>query len=111
MRRVRTGTSTRAIGQLPRYKQPAFAPDLHSMKALIESGNHAAKSLRKRDRLRLAQLGLAILANHRLAILIQNRRPRMVIRRVELASIGSHPPGVMHLVELVRLGFRARCRS
>ena len=106
LRRVRSRASARAIGQLPRDEQAALAPDLHSLKPLVEAGNHAAKALRKADRLRVVHLRFSIGIHFRLSVLAHHRRP-VIVRRVEFVPVGSQPARVKHLVDLVGLGFSA----
>ena len=106
MRRIGSRPSPRAIRQLPGDKQPALAANLHSLESLIESRNHAAESLRKADRLRLAELRLAVGTKHRLAVLIPHGLA-MVLRRIELVARRRKPPCIEHLVDLVGLGLFA----
>lgn len=101
--RIGAGTSARAVRQFPRDEETALAADLHSLKALIESRNNAAETLRKADGLRIAELGFAILAEHRLAVLVLEGLT-VILGRIELAAVAREPSGVEHLVDLVWLG-------
>lgn len=104
MRGVGAGTAARAVGELPRDEQAAFPTHLHAIEALIPAGNKPAKSLWKRDRLRIAFLWLSIGAENGLAVLVEHRLARMVVGRVELVPVGREPARVLHFVHLARLG-------
>jgi hypothetical protein len=111
MSRIRSRPATCAVGQLPGDKQAALAADLHAPKSLVEAGNQAAHSLRKRHRLHIAHLGLAVGSHHRLAVFILLRLA-MIVRRVELvtivgAAVAAQVAGVKHLEQLAGLGIGA----
>ena len=106
MRRVRPRTAACAIRQFPRNKEASLSSDLHADKPLIESGNHAPKSLRNADGLRIAHLRLAALVNLRLTI-GPNNRCAVIIRRIKLVPVSREPTGVLNLIELVRLSFHS----
>lgn len=103
MRRIWPRHAAHTIRQLPRNEQPALATHLHSGKALIEARNQAAKSLRKRHRLWIAELWLAVFAHLRLTIFVFHRGT-MVVRRIEFGSCVFEVPAVEDLVKLVGLG-------
>ena len=95
--------AARPVGQLPGDEQAALATDLHADKALVKSRNCAADTLMKWEGLWIAELGFAVVAQHRLPVLVPQRRPRMVAGGVELDAIGRAVARVEDLVQLVRL--------
>jgi hypothetical protein len=60
----------RSIGHLPGDKQAALATDLHADKALVKARNRATSALSKWHGLRIAQFRFAVVAQHRLAVLV-----------------------------------------
>ena len=109
---IRTGPSLRAVSQLPRNEDAALAANLHAGKSLVKARNRAPIALREADRLGWALLGFAVVAQHRLPILVQHRLARMVVGRVELfpvvrASVDAKPAGVQNFVQLGRLSLCA----
>lgn len=84
----------RSIGQLPGDKQTPLAADPHTGKALVKARNRATDALSKRHGLYIAQLGFAVVSQHRLAVLVPQRRPGMVGGGIELDSIGGPPARV-----------------
>ena len=88
---------TRAVGQLPRDEDAALAADLHPGNTLIEARDRSANSLHKLHGLRVAQLGLAVVTHHRLAVLVSEGRARMVVGGVEFDPVGGSPSGVEDL--------------
>jgi hypothetical protein len=78
MRWIRSRASVRTVSQLPGDKEPAFAPDLHSSEPLVEAWNYAAESLRKTDRLHVAQLRLSIVSHHGLPVFVPQRKPMIL---------------------------------
>jgi hypothetical protein len=73
MSRIGTRPALGAIRELPGNKQPPLAADLHAVKSLVEPRNQAAKPLREGEWLRIAELRLAVFAQHRLAVLVLHR--------------------------------------
>ncbi len=108
MSRIRSRTPIRSVRQLPGNEDPPLPANLHPGKPLVEPRNRPPHTLDKRDRLRIAQLDLAVGVPLHLAVLIHNRLPRMIVGGVELAPVirapvGPQPPGVVNLVNLARL--------
>ena len=64
---IRSRTPHGSIGQLPGNEDTALAADLHAIKALIKACYGLAIALREWQRLGRLQLGLAIVAHHRLS--------------------------------------------
>lgn len=104
---VGTGAAFGAIGQLPGDEQAAPAADLHAGESLVEAGNQAAHALGKGHGLRIALLGLAVVAEHRLAVLVFEWLSGVVVGGVELVPVSGQPASVMNLVHLVGLGLGA----
>ena len=73
MIRVMVGDRACSVSQLPGNENAALAADPHACKALVKADNRAAHTLRKRHRLWVAQLGLAVVAHDRFAILVPER--------------------------------------
>jgi hypothetical protein len=112
VRGIGTGTALCSIGQLPGNEEATLAANLHACESLVEAGNQAAHPLRKCHGLRIAELWLAVIAHHGLAIFVLHRRAGMVEGRVEFvavvgASVAAEPAGVLHLVHFVGLGIGA----
>src|ERR1700733_1640633 len=101
---IRTAIRNRArsIAQLPWDINAALAANLHAHKPLVEAGDRVANSLMKRKRLYVAQLRLAIVAQHRLAVLVLQRLPRGGAGRVELDPVSGPVAGIENLVYLAR---------
>src|SRR5271166_1857232 len=102
MRGIRPRAPLRAVSQLPRNENATLAAYLHAGKSLVKAWNSAPKALRKAERLDRALLRLAVLAHHRLPVLVQYRRARVVICRVKFLSdirtpVGAKPAGVQNL--------------
>jgi hypothetical protein len=96
-----------SIGQLPGDEQAALAANLHSGKSLIEAWNQTPHALGKRHGLRISELWFAVLAHHRLAVLVLFWGARVVERGVELDAICRTIACVVNLVQLARLGIGA----
>ena len=62
----------------------------------------------KRKGLRIAHLGFAVVAQDRLAILVSDGRPGVIVGGVELDAIGGTVAGVVDLQQLACLGYCAR---
>jgi hypothetical protein len=88
---------------LPWDEDAALAADLHSHETLIEAGNRSTGSLHKWQRLRVGQLGFAIVTHHRLAVFIPERHA-MLFGGVEYDSVSCPIAGVEDLIELVWFG-------
>jgi hypothetical protein len=113
MSRVRPRTAFVTIGQLIWNEYAALSANFHSFKSLVKPWNQAAKTLGERDWLRISHLGFAVVTQHRLAVLVSDRRSGVVGGRVEFLSVVGAPVGakiasVVNLVHLVGLGIGAR---
>lgn len=98
------GNLAAAISQLIGDEEAALAANLHADETHVKAGNGAALALRKRHGLRIAELRLAVIAEHRLAVLVLDRWAGVVIGGVELDAVGSAIARVLHFVKLVRQG-------
>lgn len=100
-----------SIGQLPGNEEAALAADLHAIETLVPARNDAAKALGKSDGLRVAQLGLSVSVQHRLAVLVRHRSA-VIGRGIEflpvvVTSVVSKPACVVDLIHLVGHGIRS----
>jgi ABC-type polar amino acid transport system ATPase subunit len=102
------GNIAQSVGQLPGNENAALAAHLHTVKALIKAHKYTSLSLRKRHRLHGSLLRLAVLAEDRLVVLVQDRRPGTLIRGVEDDPIGGPVACVKNLVQFARLSHGAR---
>jgi len=100
------GDVARAVSELPGDEEAALAANVHAVEALVEARDQAARALCKGQRLRIAQLGLAVGAHLRLAVSAHDG-VAVVIGGVELHAVGSAVAGVEDLVHLERSGFSA----
>ncbi len=98
--------SANTVGKLPGNKQASLATHLHPLKALIPARNETPKPLREGEGLCIAKDWLSVRVLLRLAILVHHRHA-MVEGGVEFPAVGGKPAGVVHLVHLVGLSFRA----
>jgi len=83
MIRTTVGHRVRSVGQFRRNEETPLAAYLHAFKALIEPRKgtapaHPAHSLRELVRLRIAELGFAIVAHYRLVVLVHQRRTMVI---------------------------------
>ena len=90
MIRIRRWTFPRTQPQLPGHKHAPLAADPHAVKSLVPAGKRTAHALDHRSGLRIAQLGLTVIAQHRFAVLVQNRSA-VVVGGVELAPVDRQP--------------------
>jgi hypothetical protein len=104
---IRTGTAASAIRHLPGNKQAALTANLHAVEALVEAGNQASHTLGKAEGLGVSQFGFSVGAHFGLAVFVEHGLAGVVVRRIELAAVGSEVAGVLHLVKLVGGGVSA----
>ena len=88
-----------SISQLIGDEDAALAAYLHAGKSLVKAGDHATHADGEAHGLRRVQLGLAIVAQDRFAVLILERLA-MVFGGVELDTVGGAVAGVDDLAEL-----------
>lgn len=107
MVRTVVGDGSDSVGELPGNKEAALATDLHAAKALIEAGNEASHALGEWHGLGRPDLGLAVFAEHGLAVLVFLGLAGMVEGGVELDAVGGTVAGVIDLEQLAGFGVGA----
>jgi hypothetical protein len=81
------GNLPRTEPQLPGDKDAALPTGLHALRSHIPSEKRTSLSHDRRERLGITQLGLSVVAQHRLAVFVLQRRTGMVVGGVEFAAI------------------------
>ena len=79
VRGVADGNLALTEAQLPGNKDAAFSANLHASHSIIPSRQRAALSQDQCHRRRVAGLGLAVIAQNRLAVLVLQRRAGMIV--------------------------------
>jgi hypothetical protein len=88
---VARGNLVCAKAQLPGNEDAAYPIDLHTLDTHVPSGKRTACSHNRLQRLRIARLGLAVVTQHRLAVLVLLLGTGMVLGGVEFSAVIRQP--------------------